>query len=69
MSRMVRFFCAAVAASAFVVGGVSTAAADQATVASGATLSELGFGTHLFGPDLKADDLLGQVVVFNMGGG
>ena len=63
-----RKLAVAVAATAFGLGG-ATALADQAKVAPGAHLSELGFGAHLFGPDLKAEDLLGQVVVFNMGGG
>ena len=64
-----RILAVAVAATAFGLGGATPVLADQAKVAPGAHLSELGFGAHLFGPDLKAEDLLGQVVVFNMGGG
>ena len=41
---------------------------DQARVEASATLAELSAGTHLFGPEFSAEDMLGKVVVVNIGG-
>ena len=50
--------------------GLSSAAPapDQAKVESGATLAELQAGSHIFGPEFSADDMLGKVIVVNIGG-
>lgn len=47
---------------------VAAPAPDQAKVEPGATLADLQAGNHVFGPEFKADDMLGKVIVVNIGG-